>query len=369
MSTDAPIATLSRADRIARLHAAAKQRILVLDGSWGVMFQRRGLEEADFRGDRFTSANGYDERDQMKGNNDILCLTRPDIVSELHHEYYGAGADISETNTFSATTIAQDDYRLDEKAVWDINFEGAKLARAAADHWTAKQPEKPRFAAGSIGPLNKMLSMSSDVNDPGARLVTFDQVYEAYRHQVRALNEGGVDLYLIETITDTLNCKAAIKAIKDLEDEGMEVLPIWISGTITDRSGRTLSGQTAEAFWNSVRHAKPFAIGFNCALGADLMRPFIAELSRVADTLVAAYPNAGLPNAMGQYDEEPHQTAHFIEEWAASGLVNIVGGCCGTTPDHIRHTADAVANLTTRSIPERPVAMRLSGLEPFELIA
>ncbi|MBU2292553.1 MAG: homocysteine S-methyltransferase family protein, partial [Alphaproteobacteria bacterium] len=199
--------------------------------------------------------------------------------------------------------------------------------------------------------------------------VTFDHVYDAYRHQVKALNEGGVHLYLIETITDTLNCKAAIKAIKDLEDEGMEALPIWISGTITDRSGRTLSGQTAEAFWNSVRHAKPFAIGFNCALGADLMRPFIAELSRVADTLVAAYPNAGLPNAMGQYDEEPHQTAHFIEEWAASGLVNIVGGCCGTTPEHIRHTAEAVSKLPTREIPERPVAMRLSGLEPFELVA
>jgi 5-methyltetrahydrofolate--homocysteine methyltransferase len=358
---------LSRADRIAALHKAAKERILVLDGSWGVMIQRRGLEEHDFRGDRFVEANGYDEKEQMKGNNDILCITRPDVISDLHDQYFGAGADISETNTFSGTVIAQDDYKLKADAVWDINLEGAKLARAAADRWTAKEPHKPRFAAGSIGPLNKMLSMSSDVNDPGARLVTFDQVYEAYRHQVKALNEGGVDLYLIETITDTLNCKAAIKAIKDLEDEGMEALPIWISGTITDRSGRTLSGQTAEAFWNSVRHAKPFAIGFNCALGADLMRPFIAELSRVADTLVAAYPNAGLPNAMGQYDEEPHETAHFIEEWAEAGLVNIVGGCCGTTPDHIAHVAQGVSKLPTRPIPERPVAMRLSGLEPFEM--
>ena len=353
-----------RADRIAALHRAAKERILVLDGAWGVMIQGRDLSEADFRGDRFAGYNG-----QMKGNNDILCLTRPDIIADLHDQYFAAGADISETNTFSATVIAQDDYHLDAQSVWDINLEGAKLARAAADRWTAKEPHKPRFAAGSIGPLNKMLSMSSDVNDPGARLVTFDQVYDAYRHQVQALNEGGVDLYLIETITDTLNCKACIKAIKDLEDEGMEALPIWISGTITDRSGRTLSGQTAEAFWNSVRHAKPFAVGFNCALGADLMRPFIAELSRVADTLVAAYPNAGLPNAMGQYDEEPHQTAHFLEEWAASGLVNIVGGCCGTTPEHIRHTAEAVSKLPTRVIPERPVAMRLSGLEPFELVA
>jgi 5-methyltetrahydrofolate--homocysteine methyltransferase len=355
---------VTRAERIAALHAAAKDRILVLDGAWGVMIQRSDLSEEDFRGDRFADHVG-----QMKGNNDILCLTRPDIIAGLHDQYFAAGADISETNTFSATVIAQDDYHLDEQSVWDINLEGAKLARAAADRWTEKEPHKPRFAAGSIGPLNKMLSMSSDVNDPGARLVTFDQVYDAYRHQVKALNEGGVDLYLIETITDTLNCKACIKAIKDLEDEGLEPLPIWISGTITDRSGRTLSGQTAEAFWNSVRHAKPFAVGFNCALGGELMRPFIAELSRVADTLVAAYPNAGLPNAMGQYDEQPHETAHFIEEWARSGLVNIVGGCCGTTPEHIRHVADEVADLPTRVIPERPVAMRLSGLEPFELVA
>ncbi len=354
----------SRADRIAALHAAARERILVLDGAWGVMIQGRGLDEADFRADRF-AGHGC----QLKGNNDILCLTRPDIVADLHDQYFAAGADISETNTFSATTIAQEDYALDAQAVWDINLEGAKLARAAADRWTEREPHKPRFAAGSIGPLNKMLSMSSDVNDPGARLVTFDQVYEAYRHQVRALHEGGVHLFLIETITDTLNCKAAIKAIKDLGDEGYEPLPIWISGTITDRSGRTLSGQTAEAFWNSVRHAKPFAVGFNCALGAELMRPFIAELSRVADTLVAAYPNAGLPNAMGQYDEQPHETAHFIEEWAKSGLVNIVGGCCGTTPDHIRHVAEEVSGVTPRAIPERPVAMRLSGLEPFELVA
>ena len=355
---------LPRAERIAALHRAAKERILVLDGAWGVMIQRSGLSEEDFRGARFAGHNG-----QMKGNNDVLCLTRPDIIAGLHHQYFAAGADISETNTFSATVIAQDDYRLDEQSVWDINLEGAKLARAAADRWTEKEPHKPRFAAGSIGPLNKMLSMSSDVNDPGARLVTFDQVYEAYRQQVRALHEGGVDLFLIETITDTLNCKAAIKAILDLQDEGLEPLPIWISGTIVDRSGRTLSGQTAEAFWHSVRHAKPFAVGFNCALGGELMRPFIAELSRVADTLVAAYPNAGLPNAMGEYDEQPHETAHFIEEWARSGLVNIVGGCCGTTPEHIRHVAEEVADLPPREIPERPTAMRLSGLEPFELVA
>jgi len=253
-------------------------------------------------------------------------------------------------------------------AVRDTNLAGARLAREAADRWTAKTPDKPRFVAGSIGPLNRMLSMSSDVNDPGARLVTFDQVYDAYREQVVALHEGGVDLFLIETITDTLNCKAAIKAVLDLEDEGYEPLPIWISGTITDRSGRTLSGQTAEAFWNSVKHAKPFAVGFNCALGAELMRPHIAELARVADTLIAAYPNAGLPNAFGEYDEEPHQTGAHLHEWAESGLVNILGGCCGTTPDHIAHVAQAVAGLKPRVVPERPKAMRLAGLEPFELV-
>ena len=355
---------MTRQKRIAALKAAAKERILILDGSWGVMFQRMGLEEADYRGDRFTE-DKYPG--QMKGNNDILCLTRPERVTELHDAYFGAGADISETNTFSATTIAQDDYALDVQSVIDINFEGAKLAREAADRWTAKEPHKPRFAAGSIGPLNKMLSMSSDVNDPGAREVTFDQVYQAYREQIKALNEGGVDLYLIETITDTLNCKAAIKAIMDLEADGMEKLPIWISGTITDRSGRTLSGQTVEAFWNSVRHAKPFAIGFNCALGADLMRPHIAAISRVADTLVAAYPNAGLPNEMGQYDEQPGETAGSVGEWAKDGLVNILGGCCGTTPEHIAEIVKAVEGVPPRAPAASSEAMRLAGLEPFEL--
>ncbi|MEO1659491.1 MAG: homocysteine S-methyltransferase family protein [Pseudomonadota bacterium] len=353
-----------RTERIAALHAAAKERILLLDGSWGVMFQRMGLDEEDYRGSRFTS-EAYPG--QMKGNNDILCLTLPERVTELHNAYYAAGADISETNTFSATTIAQDDYALDEQSVTDINFEGAKLARAAADAWTEKEPHKPRFAAGSIGPLNKMLSMSSDVNDPGAREVNFDQVYQAYRQQIKALNEGGVHLYLIETITDTLNCKAAIKAIMDLEAEGLEKLPIWISGTITDRSGRTLSGQTVEAFWNSVRHAKPFAIGFNCALGADLMRPHIAAVSRVADTLVAAYPNAGLPNEMGQYDEEPHQTAGEVGNWAQDGIVNILGGCCGTTPEHINAIYKAIQGVTPRDPVATQDTMRLAGLEPFEL--
>ena len=352
---------MTRQDRIARLNQIAKERILVLDGSWGVMIQRQGLAEADYRGERFKDHVG-----QLKGNNDMLCLTRPDIIADLHDQYFAAGADISETNTFSSTAIAQADYEM-QGAVRDINLAGARIARQVADLWTLKTPEKPRFVAGSIGPLNRMLSMSSDVNDPGARLVTFDQVYAAYREQVMALHEGGVDLFLIETITDTLNCKAAIKAILDLVDEGYERLPIWISGTITDRSGRTLSGQTVEAFWNSIKHAEPFAVGLNCALGAELMRPHIAELSRIANTLVAAFPNAGLPNAFGEYDETPDQTACMLEEWAESGLVNILGGCCGTTPDHVRHVARAVAGLPPRKVPERPVAMRLAGLEPFEL--
>jgi 5-methyltetrahydrofolate--homocysteine methyltransferase len=352
---------MTRQERIAALKQAAKERVLILDGSWGVMIQQKGLDEADYRGERFKDHPG-----QLKGNNDILCLTRPDIVTGLHDAYYAAGADISETNTFTATTIAQADYGL-QAACRDINFEGARLARAVADEWTAKEPQKPRFVAGSMGPLNVMLSMSSDVNDPGARKVTFDQVYEAYAEEARALHEGGVDLFLVETITDTLNCKAAIKAILDLEDEGYEPLPIWISGTITDRSGRTLSGQTVEAFWNSVRHAKPFAVGLNCALGAELMAPYVAELSRIADTLVSAYPNAGLPNAFGGYDETPDETGHMLHEWAERGIVNILGGCCGTTPDHIRHVADAVRGLKPRAVPERPKAMRLAGLEPFEL--
>jgi 5-methyltetrahydrofolate--homocysteine methyltransferase len=352
---------MTRADRIAALKAAAQERILVLDGSWGVMIQREDLSEEDFRGERFAGHNH-----PQKGNNDLLILTRPDIIAGLHDRYYAAGADISETNTFSSTSIGQADYGL-ESAVWDLNFEGARIAREVADRWTAKEPHKPRFVAGSIGPTNRTLSISPDVNDPGYRAVTFDEVYAAYREQARALHEGGVDIFLVETIFDTLNAKAAIKAILDLQDEGYEPLPLWISGTITDRSGRTLSGQTAEAFWHSVRHAKPFAIGLNCALGADLMRPYIAELSRIADTLVAAFPNAGLPNAMGQYDEQPHETAHFIEEWAKSGLVNIVGGCCGTTPEHIACVAKEVAGVPPRAIPQRPTALRLSGLEPFEV--
>jgi 5-methyltetrahydrofolate--homocysteine methyltransferase len=352
---------MNRAQRIAALKAAAEKRILVLDGSWGVMIQRQQLGEADFRGARFA-----DHPSQLKGDNDLLCLTRPDIVAGLHDAYFAAGADIAETNTFNATAISQSDYGLSALA-GEINFAAAVLARESADRWSEKTPDKPRFVGGAIGPLNRTLSMSSDVNDPGARQVTFDEVHAAYLDQARALHEGGVDFFLLETIFDTLNAKAAIKAILDLEDEGHERLPLWISGTITDRSGRTLSGQTVEAFWHSVRHARPFAVGFNCALGADLMRPHIAELSRIADTLVAAYPNAGLPNAFGEYDEAPEHTAGSLREWAASGLVNILGGCCGTTPDHIAAIAAAVEGAPPRPVPRRHPAMRLSGLEAFEL--
>ena len=344
------------------LLAAARERILILDGSWGVMIQRLGLTEEDFRGERFAL-----HPMPLKGDNDLLCLTRPDLVLQLHDDYFEAGADIAETNTFNATRISQVDYGLKD-AARDINLAAARLARESADRWTAKTPDRPRFVGGAIGPLSRTLSMSADVNDPGARSITFDEVHAAYMEQARALQEGGVDFFLVETIFDTLNAKAAIKAILDLADEGLQPLPIWISGTITDRSGRTLSGQTVEAFWNSVRHARPFAVGFNCALGADLMRPHIAELSRIADTLIAAYPNAGLPNAFGQYDEEPYEMARQLEEWANSGLVNILGGCCGTTPDHIRHIARAVAGKKPRQIPTRPPALRLSGLEAFELV-
>jgi 5-methyltetrahydrofolate--homocysteine methyltransferase len=354
--------TKTRKDRIAAIHAEAKKRILVLDGSWGVMIQTYKLPDAAYRGDRFATWPH-----DLKGNNDLLCLTKPEIISEIADLYLEAGADIISTNSFTSTAVSQADYGLENYAS-EISKASAELARAACDKWGAKA-KRPYWVAGSIGPLNRALSISPDVNDPGKRAVTFDEVYQSYREQALALNQGGADLYMIETVFDTLNAKAAIKAILDLEDEGLEALPIWISGTITDRSGRTLSGQTVEAFWNSIRHAKPFAVGLNCALGADLMRPYIAELSRIADTMISAHPNAGLPNEFGAYDESPHETCAHLHEWAKSGIANILGGCCGTTPDHIRHIADAVRGMKPRAIPERPRAMRLSGLEPFELVA
>jgi 5-methyltetrahydrofolate--homocysteine methyltransferase len=354
---------MSREHRIAALKGAARERILVFDGSWGVYLQHRGLAEADFRGERFAG-----HAHPLKGDFDVLCLTAPAVVAEVHDAYFAAGADIAQTNSFNANAISQADYGL-EGEVRELNLAAARIARAAADRWTEKTPAQPRFVAGSLGPTNRTLSISPEVDNPGARTVTFDQVYAIYAEQARALHEGGVDIFLLETVFDTLNAKAAIKAILDLEAEGFEPLPIWISGTITDRSGRTLSGQTVEAFWNSVRHARPFAVGFNCALGAELMRPHIAELARIADTLVAAYPNAGLPNAMGDYDEGPEETACHLEEWAKSGLVNILGGCCGTTPDHIRHIAQSVKGVAPRKVIERAPALRLSGLEAFELVS
>ena len=323
-----------------------KKRILIIDGAMGTMIQRYKLEEEDYRGTRFK-----DWHSDVKGNNDLLSITQPQIIEAIHKEYLEAGADIIETNTFSSTVIAQADYDMQSIAC-EMNVASAQCARRAADEYTAKDPSKPRYVAGAIGPLNKTLSLSPDVNNPGFRAVTFDEVAAAYTEQIKGLIEGGVDILLIETIFDTLNAKAAIYAVKKYFREIKQPeLPIMISGTITDASGRTLSGQTLEAFYVSVAHANPLSVGLNCALGASEMRPHIEELSHIAGCFTSAYPNAGLPNAFGEYDEQPHETAHIIEEWAANGWLNIVGGCCGTTPDHIKHIADEVAKFAPRSLP------------------
>jgi 5-methyltetrahydrofolate--homocysteine methyltransferase len=322
-----------------------EERILVIDGAMGTMIQRHKLTEEDYRGERFKNWHC-----DVKGNNDLLSITQPAIIEGIHKQYLEAGADIIETNTFSSTVIAQADYDM-QAIAYEMNVASAQRARRAADEYTAKNPNKPRFVAGAIGPLNKTLSLSPDVNNPGFRAVTFDEVAAAYYDQIKALVEGGVDILLIETIFDTLNAKGAIYAAKKFfRDSGIE-LPISISGTITDASGRTLSGQTLEAFYTSIMHARPLSVGLNCALGAQDMRSHIEELSQICACYVSAYPNAGLPNAMGEYDEEPHQTAGFIEEWAQNGWLNIVGGCCGTTPPHIKHIADAVAKLEPRKMP------------------
>ena len=348
-----------RADRIAALKQALKEKILILDGAAGTFIQQYELDEAGYRGERFAQW-GQD----VKGNNDLLILSRPDIVSDMHNAYIDAGADILETNTFSATTIAQADYAMEE-LVFELNKEGARLAREAADN--AATPDKPRFVAGAMGPTNRTASISPDVNDPGKRNVDYDELVEAYKFAGRGLVEGGVDIILIETIFDTLNAKAAIYGVQELFDEIGFELPIMLSVTITDQSGRTLSGQTTEAFWNAVRHANPLIVGINCALGPDLMRPYVDELSRIAQTYVSAYPNAGLPNAFGGYDETPETMSTHLKEWATSGLVNVLGGCCGTTPAHIEAYARFVEGITPRAIPQRETAMRLSGLEPFTL--
>jgi len=346
---------MDRKSRIAALEAEAGRRILILDGAMGTQIQGFGLGEEAFRGTRFA-----DWPSPLKGNNDLLNLTRPETIGEIHGRFIAAGADLIETNTFSATTIAMADYGMQAEAP-EIAAEGARLAREAAD-----AADRPVGVLGAIGPTNKTLSLSPDVNDPGYREVTFEDVRAAY-HQQAAAMAPHVDFFLVETVFDTLNAKAAIKALLDLRAETGEEVPIIISGTITDASGRTLSGQTAEAFWYSVRHARPWAVGLNCALGADLMRPHIAAIARLADTRIIAYPNAGLPNAFGEYDETPAQTAAHLGEWAASGLVNILGGCCGTTPDHIAAIAGAAAGKAPRTLPTPARAMRLSGLEPFEL--
>lgn len=322
------------------------KRILIIDGAMGTMIQRHKLEETDFRGERFNNWHT-----DVKGNNDLLSITQPHIIEDIHKQYLEAGADIIETNTFSSTSIAQSDYDMQSLA-YELNVASAKCARKAADAYTAKDPSRPRFVAGAIGPLNKTLSLSPDVNNPGFRAVTFDEVAAAYTEQVKGLSDGGVDILLIETIFDTLNAKAAIYAIKKyFRENKIKELPIMISGTITDASGRTLSGQTLEAFYVSVMHANPLSIGLNCALGASEMRPHIEELSQIASCYTSAYPNAGLPNAFGEYDEQPHETAHIIEEWAREGFVNIVGGCCGTTPDHIQQIATEVAKYQPRQLP------------------
>lgn len=352
---------MSREKRIAALTKAAQERIIILDGGKGTMVQSYDLSESDFRGERFA-----DWHKDLQGNNDLLILTRPDVITEINDAYLAAGADIIETDTFSSTRIAMADYDMEDLA-YEMNVEGARIARELADKWTAKTPDKPRLVAGAVGPTNRTASISPDVNDPGFRATTFDQLVETYSEQVRGLIEGGVDIILIETVFDTLNAKAAGFAARKVFRELAVDLPIIISGTITDMSGRNLSGQTPEAFWYSVRHIEPYAIGFNCSFGADQLRPAIQEIDPVADTFVSVYPNAGLPNAMGEYDESAEEMAGKLEAWARDGLINMVGGCCGSTPAHITAIAEAVAPFPPRKIPEVPVKTRLSGLEPFVL--
>lgn len=327
-----------------KIQEVLKDRILVLDGAMGTMIQRHTLEEEDFRGERFK-----DHTHPLKGNNDLLSLTRPDIIREIHALYYEAGADIAETNTFSSTTIAQADYAL-EDAVYDLNYQSAKIAREVADEFTKREPNKPRFVAGSIGPTNRTASLSPDVNDPGYRAVTFDDLVKAYKQQAEALLDGGADLLLVETVFDTLNAKAAVFAIEEVFEERGKEWPVMVSGTITDASGRTLSGQTTEAFLVSLSHIPLLSIGLNCALGAEQLRPYLQTLSKKAPFHVSAHPNAGLPNEFGEYDQSPEEMAHLIDGFLADNFLNIVGGCCGTTPDHIRSIAEVASKHRPRSI-------------------
>ncbi len=351
---------MKESDTFAALRAAAREKILVLDGAMGTMIQQHKFTEADFRAERFA-----DWPRDLRGNNDLLVLTQPHAIRAIHLAYCDAGADIIATNTFSSTRIAQADYGMEE-LVPELNFEAARLACEAARESEAKHGRR-HFVAGALGPTNRTASISPDVNNPGFRVVSFDELRDAYAEAARALIDGGVDILIVETIFDTLNAKAALVGIDQVFDDMGKTLPVMISGTITDLSGRTLSGQTPTAFWNSLRHAKPFTIGLNCALGAREMRAHLAEISRIADTFVCAYPNAGLPNEFGLYDESPEYMASLVGEFAESGLVNIVGGCCGTTPPHIHAIAKRVAGLAPRKIPEIAPLLRLSGLEPFAL--
>ncbi|WP_333918683.1 methionine synthase [Vibrio crassostreae] len=344
-----------------KIDALLKQRILLIDGGMGTMIQDYKLDEQDYRGERFA-----DWHSDLKGNNDLLVLTQPKLIKDIHSEYLEAGADILETNSFNATTIAMADYDM-ESLSEEINFAAAKLAREAADEWTAKTPEKPRFVAGVLGPTNRTCSISPDVNDPGYRNVSFDELVEAYSESTRALIKGGSDLILIETIFDTLNAKACAFAVESVFEEVGITLPVMISGTITDASGRTLSGQTTEAFYNALRHVKPISFGLNCALGPDELREYVGEMSRISECNVSAHPNAGLPNAFGEYDLSPEDMAEHVKEWAESGFLNLIGGCCGTTPEHIRQMAEAVEGVTPRQLPDLPVSCRLSGLEPLTI--
>ncbi|BBB63721.1 methionine synthase [Undibacterium sp. KW1] len=363
MTTTLPVSALET-----RLREILQKRILILDGAMGTMIQRYKLTEEDYRGERFKDFTGPETVRELfvKGNNELLSLTQPHVIAEIHEQYLAAGADLIETNTFGATTVAQDDYHMAHLA-YEMNVASAKIARAACDKYST--PDKPRYVAGALGPTPKTASISPDVNDPAARNVTFDQLVAAYLEQTRGLVEGGADVLLVETIFDTLNCKAALFAIDQFFEETGTRLPIMISGTVTDASGRILSGQTVPAFWNSVRHAKPLTIGLNCALGAALMRPYAEELSKIADTFVCIYPNAGLPNPMSDtgFDELPADTSALLKEFAEAGFINIAGGCCGTTPDHIKAIADILQSKTPRVIPTVPAAMRLSGLEPFTI--
>lgn len=349
------------ADRRARLEAIAQERILIIDGAMGTMIQTHKLEEDDYRGARFA-----DHGHPLKGNNDLLVITKPDVIQGIHEAFLEAGADMISTNTFNATSISQADYAL-EPLVYELNYEAAKVARAACLKF--ETPDRPCAVVGAIGPTNKTLSLSPDVNDPGYRAVTFQEVVDSYREQARALLDAGVDFIMVETIFDTLVAKACLYAIDELMEERGEHLPIMISGTITDRSGRTLSGQTVEAFWNAVSHVRPWSVGLNCALGPKDMRPFLAELSRVATCKVSVYPNAGLPNAFGGYDETPHDMCETMTPWAKEGMVNIMGGCCGTTPGHIAHIAHAASHGKPRVAPKLETMLRLSGLEPFNTAA